>query len=273
MFYSTGPWGLKCGDPNQHDMPWGSCMLAMECEPEFRIFRGDSFCGRTSFVCCALELTSYNLYEGFEISLEDKGLSTDSAEYTKEPGKRNVYNNKKKRQLQRLKRKKKIKKTIINIVTEINKILNRMYTNATKKKMIKTRKLKKFIKFLKTEYKKNRYVVQDLHEENMVKIDAELLKKLYHLKQMNQNFMKNKTFADIVINGTMTKEGARMLVQAYPELQEFIDGTAITSPSLVSQVVKSRRFGGGVLDRKKIPGFKPNGDYLQYDVEYGFLYY
>lgn len=250
-------------------------MLAMECEPEYRIYRGDIYCGRTSFVCCALELTTYDMYQGFDISFEDKSFSTDTEEIAKD--KDRSHTEKKRRRDARQKRKKKIKKTIKNIIKEINKILNNMYTNATKRRKKKTKQLKRFIKFLKTEYKKNRQVVQELHEEAIVKIDAELMKKLYDLKDMNQNFMKNHTFADIVVNGTMTKHGARMLIQAYPELQEFIDRPSDTSPvppPIVNLVnVRNRRFGGAVPNPKEKTDLKPKGDYLEYDVEYGFLYY
>lgn len=273
-----GPWGVKCGDPNQHDMPWGSCMLNMECDPEYRIYRGDMYCGRTSFVCCALELTTYDMYQGFDVSFEGKSLSTDTEEIFRDRGKKRL--NKKKRKEARIRRKKKIKRTIKSIIREINKILARMYTNATRRRKRKTKQLKRFIKFLKTEYKKNRHVVQDLHEQAIVKIDGDLMKKLYDIKDMNHNFMRNHTFADIVVNGTMTKQGARMLIQAYPELQDFIDRPS-SPPTIVRKSdLGNRRFGGGVVpdsedkqDNKTKTRHKKEGDYLEYDVEYGFLYY
>lgn len=247
-------------------------MLSMECEPEYRIYRGDLYCGRTSFVCCALELTTYDMYQGFDVSFEGKSISTDTEEIFQDKTKHR--SNKKRRREARLRRKKKIKVTIKKIIKEINKILNRVYTNATHRRKKKTQQLKRFIKFLKTEYKKNRHVVQDLHEQAIVKIDGELMKKLYDIKEMNRNFMKNQTFADIVVNGTMTKEGARMLIQAYPELQEFIDRTSPAPPPIVRMAdVRNRRFGGAGLVSKEKTDLKPKGDYLEYDVEYGFLYY
>lgn len=248
-------------------------MLAMECEPEYRIYRGDLYCGRTSFVCCALELTTYDMYQGFDVSFEGKSLSTDTEELFRDEGK--YRGNKKKRKSARLRRKKKIKQTIRNIIKEINKILNRVYTNATKRRKRKSKQLKRFIKLLKTEYKKNRHVVQDLHEQAIVKIDTDLMKKLYDIKEMNHNFMRNKTFADIVVNGTMTKTGARMLIQAYPELQDFIDRTSPAPIPIVRMAdARNRRFGGAAaLDSKEKPELKSKEDYLEYDVEYGFLYY
>lgn len=253
-------------------------MLAMECDAEYRIAKGDMYCGRTSFVCCALELTTYDMYEGFDVSFEGKSLSTDTEELRLPEQKRKKYLvNLKKRRQARERRKKKIKKTIMSIILEINKILSTFYTNSTNKKKKKTKQLKRFIKFLKREYQKNRFVAKDLHEEAMVKIDTDLMKKLYDIKSMNLNFMKNQTFADIVVNGTMTKVGARMLIQAYPELQEFIDRPAASTPGRLSLVplldVKTRRSGGAVVNSKEKRELKPQGDYLQYDVEYGFLYY
>lgn len=225
-------------------------MLSMECEPEYRIYRGDIYCGRTSFVCCALEVTTYDMYQGFDVSFDDKSLSTDSEEI-KHRGdeKKKKTKDRKRRKDARARRKKKIKSTIKKIMKEINTILSKIYQNSTKQKSKKTRQMKKFIKKLKQEYKKDRLAVIDLHEEIMIKIDAALMKKLYQIRDMNTNFMKNATFANIVVNGTMSKEGARMLIQAYPELETFINDGRRTS------------------SRKNTP------DYLEYDVEYGFLYY
>lgn len=228
-------------------------MLAMECEAEYRIYRGDMYCGRTSFVCCALEATTYDMYQGFDVSLEDKGFSTDTDEIrnreNKDKGKEHFRKDKKKRKDARARRKKKIKKTISHIVKEISKILNKLYRNSSRQRKTRSRQMKKLIQKLKKEYKKDRLAVKDLHEEYMIKIDAALMKKLIEIRDMNNNFMHNATFASIVVNGTMSKEGARMLIQAYPELETYIS--------------QARRNSGG----------NNTGDYLEYDVEYGFLYY
>lgn len=249
----SGPWGVKCGDPNQHDMPWGTCMLAVECDAEYRIYRGDIFCGRTSFGCCALEVGTYDMYQGFDLSFEDKGLSTDTEEmlHGENPNskKKDAQRNKKKRKDARAIRKKKIKKNIKKIMKEINKILNRIYQNSSKQRKRRSKQMRNLIKKLKSEYKKDRLAVKDLHEEYMIQIDAALMKKLYEIKHMNSEFMRNATFASIVVNGTMSKLGARMLIQAYPELETYIS--------------KARRSSGG----------NNTADYLEYDVEYGFLYY
>lgn len=234
-------------------MPWGTCMLSSECEPEYRIYRGDIYCGRTSFVCCALEATTYDMYQGFDVSFEDKGLSTDTEEMkhrdTDEVAKKGNKKDKKNRKGARVRRKKKIKRTIKKIINEIQKILDTIYRNASKQKKTRSKQMRKLIQRLKKEYKQNRLAVKDLHEENIIKIDAELMKKILQLKALNDNFMNNATFASIVVNGTMSKEGARMLIQAYPDLATFI--------------TESRRTSDG----------KNTPDYLDYDVEYGFLYF
>ncbi|CAK1583999.1 unnamed protein product [Parnassius mnemosyne] len=245
------PWGVPCGDPNQHDMPWGTCMLPMECEGEFRIYRGDYFCGRTQFVCCALQLTGYDMYQGFDNSLAASSMETDSEEKkdtSKERRRKKRKRDKKKRKNDRFKRKRKIKKSIQNIIREIRKILNRLYRNGTSIRKKKTKQLKNFIKELKKQYRKDRQSVKEIHGMEMIKVDAALMKKLNEIRQMNRNFINNSTFRDIIVNGTMNKTQARMLVEAYPELDNWI-GT--------------RRSGD--LD--------PPTDYLDYDIEYGYLYY
>lgn len=247
-------------------------MLPMECDVEYRIYKGDVYCGRTSFVCCALKVVTYDMYQEFDVKFEDKSTSEDSdeANYDRQ---RARENQKKRREA----RKKRIKKTRKNIIREMKNILTKSYANAINRRKKKAKQLQRFIKFLKTEYKKNRHMVQDLYEEATVKIDAELMKKLYDIREMNHNFMLNQTFADIVVNGTMTKKGARMLIQAYPALQEFIDKTYLTlllTPLMVRMAEKNNsRFGGALSKPKDKTGFKQKGDYLEYDVEYGFLYY
>ncbi|KAM3959301.1 uncharacterized protein ACR2FA_006606 [Aphomia sociella] len=246
------PWGVPCGDPNQHDMPWGTCMLPMECESEYRIYRGDYFCGRTQFVCCALQQTTYDLYQGFDVSFADSSLGTDSEEKrykgrgSKEKKVRKRLKEKNKRKIQRLKRKRQIKRNIRKIIKEIRKILNRSYRNGTTARKRKTKQLKKFIKELKKKFKKDRKSVTDIHELELIKIDATLQKKLNQIRDMNQQFIKNTTFRDIIVNGTITKEGARMLLEAYPEMASYL---------------KTRR-----------NNYEPK-DYMDYDVEYGEIYY
>lgn len=243
---------MPCGDPNQHDMPWGTCMLAVECESEYRIYRGDYFCGRTQYVCCALQMTNYDLYQGIDASFDEKSLSTDSRELksSNEDKKKKSKKRKRKRRKEREKRKKRIKKNIKKIVREIKKILDRHYRNGTKQRKRKTKQLKKFVTHMKKQYKKERQAITNIHEEELIKIDIKVMTRLQQIKEVNHNFMKNSTFRDIIVNGTATKQGARMLVEAYPELQSYFN---------------LRRSGSGLK--------APSKDYLEYDVEYGYLYY
>ncbi|CAH2044632.1 unnamed protein product, partial [Iphiclides podalirius] len=247
------PWGVPCGDPNQHDMPWGTCMLPMECEAEYRIYRGDLSCGRTQFVCCALQLTNYDMYQGFDLSFDQTSMETDTEEKkwrdlsSREQRDKKRRKEKRKRKRDRLKRKRKIKKNIRKIIREMKKILNRSYRNGTTKRKRKTKQLKRFIKELKKQYRKDRQAVKDIHEMEMIKVDAGLMKKLNQIRLLNRNFVRNTTFRDIIVNGTMNKKQARMLMDAYPELEEYF---------------LKRRSGGGR---------SPDG--LDYDIEYGYLYY
>ncbi|CAB3248770.1 unnamed protein product [Arctia plantaginis] len=258
------PWGVPCGDPNQHDMPWGSCMMTSECEPEYRIYRGDYFCGRTLYICCALQYTNYDLYQGFDVSFAETSFETDSEEKkarekdSRENRKKNKHKQKRKREKERRRRKRKIKKKIRRIVYEIRKILNRSFRNASHHRKKRTIILKKYIKMLKRQYKKDRKSVRDIHIYDMERIDEALQKRLEQIREVNKNFMLNSTFRDILVNGTINKVGARMLAQAYPDLIELLRG-------------RLRRDGGGKAEGQESDG--KNDDYQGYDIEYGALYY
>lgn len=197
------------------------------------------------------------MYQGFDVSFADSGLSTDSEEKknrgkgSKERNRRRKKREKRRRKRDRLQRKRKIKKNIRKIIREIRKILNKAYRNGTTARKKKTKQLKNFIKDLKKRYKKDRKSVKDIHEEELITIDATLQGKLNQIRNVNQDFMKNSTFRDIIVNGTTGKAGARMLVQAYPDLAVYLADK--------TRRVNSRRMGGS--------------DNLDYDIEYGMLYY
>ncbi|RVE53872.1 hypothetical protein evm_001534 [Chilo suppressalis] len=250
---SARPWGVPCGDPNQHDMPWGSCMLAIECESEFRIYRGDVFCGRTQFVCCGLQITTYDMYQGFDNSFEDSMLATSSDEKrdrergSKENKRRKRRKEKKRRRRERQKRKRKIRRTMRKIRREIRRILSKLYRNGTSERKKKTKQLKKFVSYMKKQYKKDRSAVKKIHSNVIKDIDITLQAKLDQLKGMNTRFIKNATFRDIVVNGTINPQIARVLLENYPE---------------VSSMLRARRFNNDYEDPKS-----------NYDVEYGLLYY
>lgn len=260
----AGPWGVPCGDPNQHDMPWGSCMMTSECDPEYRIYRGDYFCGRTLYICCALQYTNYDLNQGFDVSFADTSFNTDSEEKkarekdSRENKNKKRHKEKRKREKERRRRKRKIKKQIRKIVREIRKILNRSFRNATHHRKKRTIILKKYIKMLKRQYKKDRKSVRDIHVFDMERVDEALQKRLEQIRDVNKNFMMNSTFRDILVNGTINKVGARMLAQAYPDLIDLLRS-------------RLRRDGGGKADGQESDG--RNDDYQGYDIEYGALYY
>ncbi|XP_050682067.1 uncharacterized protein LOC126977341 [Leptidea sinapis] len=245
------PWGVPCGDPNQHDSPWGSCMLPLECEAEYRIYRGDYFCGRTKFICCALLVSNYDLNAGFDVSFTASSLATSSDEKknrdrgTKESNRRKKRRDQKRRRRQRIKRKRAIKRTIRKIINEITKILNRSFRNGTSARKKKTKQLKKFIKYLKKKHKKDRKSVKELHEMEMINIDAALQKRLDEIRAMNKEYISNSTFRDIIVNGTINRKDLRMLMRSHPELNDLVDA----------------RRSAKKTDRKA------------FDVELGFLYY
>lgn len=232
-------------------------MLPMECDSEYRIYRGDSFCGHTEFVCCSLQYNNYDLYQGMDLSFAGSGFSTDSDDSSKSNSRSRRRKKKRKkerkRKKDRLRRKRKIKKKIRKIIAEIRKILNKSYRNGTAARKKKTKQLKKFIKDLKKRYKKDRESVKDIHEIETIKIDVALHKKLTQIKDLNREFMLNSTFRDIIESGKTNKQGARMLLQAYPDLATYFND-------------KTRRYSRSKTGNE-------TKDHLDYDIEYGMLYY
>ncbi|KAJ8723697.1 hypothetical protein PYW07_007677 [Mythimna separata] len=264
------PWGVPCGDPNQHDAPWGTCMLPAECDAEYRIYRGDYFCGRTAYICCALLVTNYDMYQGLDVSFEGSSFQTDSFEKkrdSKKKGKKSRDSKKRKRKNERERRKKKIAKSIRRIVSEIRSILTKAYRNGTAQRKKKTRELKKFIELMKKQYRKDRKAVVNVHEYELVKIDENLKKKLDKIKGVNEAYMTNDTFRDIVVNGTVNKEKLRTFLRQHPDLAEAFKhrrtglnlkpGVALEQDSEVEEPESKEK--------------KPK--VLDYDLEYGMLYY
>lgn len=193
------------------------------------------------------------MYQGFDVSFADSGLSTDSAERnkskrSKEKGVGRKKKGRTKRKRERQKRKRKMKKDIRKVVREIKNLLKKSYKNVTTQRKRKTKQLKELIKDLKRNYTKEKQSVKNKQKTELLKIDTALQKKLDQLIAANRDFIRNSTFRDIVMNGTINKEGARMLLQAYPELSSYVN---------------TRRNEG--IDKPK--------DYLEYDIEYGLLYF
>ncbi|XP_022817917.1 uncharacterized protein LOC111350529 [Spodoptera litura] len=273
------PWGTQCGDPHQHDAPWGTCMLAAECEPEYRIYRGDIHCGNTMYICCAILATKYDMYNGLDISFEDSEFGTDTAELNRQHDAPDKNNGKKdkdknKRKKEREKRKNKILKNIRKIIKEIRKILNNAYRNGTNERKKKTKQLKKFIESMKKQYKKDRQSVVQVHDFELIKIDDELKAKLDQIQSVNENFMSNDTFRNIIINGSLSKRKLKRLLRSHPELAKYMNMKLKRRNTL-----KHKRRSGIDLTAGLDPGdrasrslqLKPKK--LDYDVEYGMLYY
>lgn len=228
-------------------------MLAAECDSEYRIYRGDYLCGRTSFVCCSLQYTNYDMYQGLEATFEGSSYSTDSSEKIPHHRKKREHERRKRRR-ERNVRKRKIKRSISKIVREIKKILHRAYSNGTAMRKKRTRELKKFIKNMKKRYKKDRQALIHVHEFDMTKLDEKLQKKLDQIKGVNEKFFANDTFREILINGT-TKEKLKEFLRSHPKLRK---------------ILTQRRQDGGLLE----PVVEDtSADDLHNDMEYGLLYF
>lgn len=253
-------------------------MLQAECDGEYRIYRGDYFCGRSPYVCCALVATNYDMYQGLDLSFEGSSFQTDSNEkqrgnQKKKTEKKKRESKKRKRKRERDRRKRKIEKSIRKIVKEIRSILTKAYRNGTAQRKKKTRELKRFIEIMKRQYRKDRKAVVNVHEYELVKIDEKLQSKLDKIKGVNEKFMSNDTFRDIIVNGTVNKEKLRTFLREHPDLASYFKHrrTGLNlKPSVIeldskSEVEKSEK-------EETEPEIK-KPKVLDYDVEYGMLYY
>ncbi|XP_022818081.1 uncharacterized protein LOC111350671 [Spodoptera litura] len=214
------PWGVSCGDPDQHDLPWGSCTLPGECEPEYRIYRGDYACGRTSFVCCTLLMTNYDLYQGLDISMEVSGSSTDSVE-EKERNAKVIGHRKRKMERMLVKRKRRQRKRLVRdnakrIVVAFKKILNSAYRNRSAESRKRTRQLLQLIKKMKKEFMNDRTDLVKLHHYDILKMDEMLQAKLNQLPFVNTAFMINDTYRKIVTNEKIDREKLVQFLRSKP---------------------------------------------------------
>ncbi|KAJ8723696.1 hypothetical protein PYW07_007676 [Mythimna separata] len=234
----AAPSGIPCGDPDQHDFPWGTCLRPYECEEEFRIHRGDMSCGRSWYVCCSYVDTTYDLYQAAAMSFEhDNSLTTDSDidkgyRDSHEKNKRDHLQRKhEKNKRKRTKRllKKKIRHSITKIITEITKMLQKAYRNSTSLRISKAKAMMDFIKEMKKQYRKDRQRLVDGYEFDILKYDREMEASLIKIQGVNEAYMNNATFRDIVTNGTVNQKELRKLQREHPVLSLFF---------------KSRRMGG-----------------------------
>ncbi|CAB3249433.1 unnamed protein product [Arctia plantaginis] len=248
------PWHTPCGDPSQHDLPWGTCTLRFQCDGEYRIYRGDFSCGRTGLVCCAVQGYRHDLNQAFDVSFADSSVfSTSSEEKVKEArGSKEMRRRKRARKRKQLvgerhRRIRKIKAMIRKMVKLIRKELNRAFRNNTHKRFFATENLKTLVNAMKKKYRENRHTALQLYETDRIRITTELSNKLSQFKIINQHFLTNDTFREIIVNGTMKKTIARQLLAMYPELVEFPEMTAVQD-FLEARPNKTRR----AASRRKI---------------------
>ncbi|KAH9642987.1 hypothetical protein HF086_013548 [Spodoptera exigua] len=256
------PWAFPCGDPNQHDLPWGTCMRAVECDAEYRIYRGDSFCGRTSLVCCALMLSNYDFNNGIDISFGGTSFSSSDEDYvkandSKEIKKRFIKKTRAKRKQERAIRKMRMQRSIRSIIQEIKTILKHAYNNRTLERKNKVDRIREYIKRMKKQYRQERMNLIKLHHEEQTVLDEKFQSKLNQVRGMNEAFMTNDTFMDIIVNGTVNKSKLMSLLRDHPQLRPYF---------------KTRRLGNGE-PYPKLDFMDANSENREYDVEYGVLYY
>ncbi|XP_022818072.1 uncharacterized protein LOC111350664 [Spodoptera litura] len=296
------PLGSSCGDPNQQDAPWGSCMRPQDCDAEFRIYRGDQYCGKSTYVCCALVANKYDLYGAIDFSFAGSSFETDSNEIlantkagvSKEVEIKERKREKYKREVERNKRKKKIIRNIKQVVKEMKSLLNKAFTNRTLEKRTKTKELKQFITNLKKKFKKDRKAVIDVHHHEIRQYDDKLQNKLGKVKYLNENFMTNYTFRELVVNGSLNKPLFMAILRSSPDMMSYIqnkirtDGIDLdhslkdeisdlkkqaTNNTQISAANNTRR-SGLTLDKSELgSGSHISGYDSEYDVEYGLLYY
>lgn len=128
---------------------------------------------------------------------------------------------------ERHRRIRKIKAMIRRVVGLIRKHLNRAFRNNTQKRAFATKNLKMLINAMKKKYIKNRHTALGLFETDRIRITTELSNRLSQIKVINQHFLTNDTFRELVVNGTMRKTVARQLLEKYPELVEFPEMKAL----------------------------------------------
>lgn len=265
-----GPWGIDCGDPNQHDVPWGKCVLSVQCDAESRVYRGDSFCGRTSFVCCAVMLTDTEWDNAplDNLSFEDSGLTTDSQEKKETAAKKSQIKQHRidtadiKMRHKKKERIRNVKRMILKITSVMHRLLTKMFANNTRKRLKAIKKYRNIVKQLKEEYLNDKRQTLILHESFVQKVDENMYKSLQQVMDTNVKFVQNSTFAKIVSERKTNTDEEKMLLEAYPELEQAIRANhkaAAPEPQLEPETAPSRRS-------------MPN-NHFAYDVEYGFLYY
>lgn len=255
----SGPWTAPCGDPHQHDLAWGSCTLASQCDGEYRIYRGDIYCGRSALVCCAVLYNTHDLYQGFDISFAD--TETDSSGEKRKLDLGSVRLKRKKRRHGRIKRyrrrkraKRLIKKRIRRIVHHLRKILNRAFRNATSDRKRKMEQLIKLIKDMKKKFNDERRVAINTVHGDIDGINTDLTKKLIQLDSVNAHFLINETFREFLIRYNISSKELRLLDSVNPKLLEYLTTrTGKLSDGILRLLAATRKKITAGLQNETIP--------------------
>lgn len=208
------------------------------------------------------------------MSFIDTSVSTSSNEKKKQIiGSKEIKHRKKLREIyrrrqRRLRLKRHIKKIIRKLARQIRKSLNRAFRNATGDRRHKTKMLKLEIKKMKRQFYLDRKIAKNIHDFDVQKIDQDLKYKLKHIRQVNHEFMMNDTFRELILNNNIT--ALRTLLSPLPgpgdDMIDQINTLAANSSN------SFRRSAGHKVHKKKKRKRKRK-DYLEYDIEYGALYY
>lgn len=202
------------------------------------------------------------------MSFEDSGLTTDSQEKRERASKKlkirmhRMETKKMKHENQKKLRKRRIKRMIKKIANFMSTLFTKIYQNNSRQRFKALMKYKKVVGILKKEYLKDKMQTIMLHDSFIRKIYDNTYKSLQQVMDANINFIRNSTFAKIMSTRAMSVKEEKMLLEAYPELEESIRANQVAS------AVELQLGQNAVPSRRSEPTNRFN-----YDVEYGFLYY
>ncbi|CAB3248767.1 unnamed protein product [Arctia plantaginis] len=241
------PWSAPCGDPHQHDWAWGSCTLAAQCDGEYRIYRGDLYCGRSALVCCSVLYTTHDLYQGLDISFTD--TETDSSGEKRKIDLGSVRLKRKKKHDDRIRRKRRrkrakwlIKKKIRKVVHHLRKILNRAFRNVTSDRKRKMEALIKLIKHLRNKFHDERRIAIKKVHGDIEDVHGDLTKTLIQLDSVNAHFLINETFREFLRRYNISSKELRSLDSVNPKLLEyFTTRTGKISDGILRLLAATRR--------------------------------
>lgn len=204
--------------------------------------------------------------------------------------------------------KKKIRHSITHIISEITKYMQKAYRNTTAVRIKKTKELMDLVKKMKKQFRKDKDSIVEAHVFDIINYDLALEESLKNIQGMNEAFMSNKTYRDIIINGTVNKEELRKLQRSHPvlslfhksrrmggdlepdqtgkeelELERESTETGIYEPELWKEISETDKQGPKLetkllyqppeIEEDESKSKKRTSKLLDYDIEYGMLYY